>query len=314
MTPKVHTHRQLLSDREYVRTMGLEELVTTLYSEKPNCILYHYTSLDGLLKIVQNRTIRATDSRYFSDFAEMSHAVELIRTVIGHELTLQRLPSDEVSMRFFNQFIQWMNDHMNYGHGPYVACFTAQGNLLSQWRGYTPPARGISLGFDPGALCGIVEGQRPAFMMAKCIYELERKQDIAKAIILAVLELARAKGEVGAPIWSFYHVFDSVQLDLLRVMALLKDGSFREEEEWRAVCAMHINTGVPIEFREGTSTLVPFINFGLSTESGRGLVRVIVGPTPHVIQSVNATKAFLSQLDALPDHSVSYCEIPYRTW
>lgn len=121
--------------------MNLEKLLATLYSEKPTYTLYHYASLDGLLKIIQNNTVRATDSRYFSDFAEMRHAVELINTVMSHELTMRRLPTDEVSLRFYNQFLQWLNQHLDHGHGPYVACFTAQGNLLSQWRGCTPPAK-----------------------------------------------------------------------------------------------------------------------------------------------------------------------------
>jgi hypothetical protein len=244
----------------------------------------------------------------------MRHAAELIHTAINHELTLSRLPNDKVSMRFFEQFLQWVNQEMDHGYGPYVACFTAQGNLLSQWRGYTPPARGVSLGFDPATLCAAAESQKPAFMMGKCIYDRNKKLDVVVEVISQVFELAKAKGEKGATIWSFYHVFDEIKLDLMRVMALLKDDSFREEEEWRAVCAKDIHTAPAIEYREGTSSLIPFINFKLSPDRGAGLIRVVVGPTPHVTQSVNAVKAFLSQSDALPDHSISYCDIPYRTW
>src|SRR5262249_52684615 len=153
--------------------------------EKPTEVLHHYTSLGGLLKIVSTKTILATDSRYFSDAAEMAHAVELIDIIINHEFTLGRLPRDEISVKLFTQFREWLNSHMRYGRGPYVACFTTQGNLLSQWRGYTPPAKGVSVGFDPSALCGIAESQQPGFRFGKCIYDRNEKLDILTPVIYA---------------------------------------------------------------------------------------------------------------------------------
>lgn len=299
-------------------TMGLGGLVASLYSEKPSCTLYHYTSLGALLNIVPTKAIRATEIRYFSDFAEGRHGAELLAIAIDHERTMGRLPTDPFSVRLFSQFLTWLHYLLNGGPRVFAACFTPKGNLLSQWRGYCPPAKGVSLGFAPDPLCAAAESQRPTFRVGKCIYERDKQLDIVTAIISGVSELARTKGEdtKAQPIWSFTHIFREIENDLLHVVALLKDNSFHEEEEWRFVSVVERHEDAPIRYREGTSTLVPFVDFKLpmAAPGGPDLDRVIIGPTPHVDNSKSAIESFLSKSGTPSENKVWYCEIPYRTW
>ena len=56
--------------------------------------------------------------------------------------------------------------------------------------------------------------------------------------------------------------FASIEIDLLRIAAILKHPSFREEKEWRIVSPVIANTAeAPILFREGHAMLVPYIEF-----------------------------------------------------
>lgn len=298
--------------------MSLENLVATLYEEQPQRPLYHYTSLDGLLKIVPSKTLRATEIRYFNDSAEMRHTAELIDTVIVHEDTMGRL-RDPFSFQLLGQFRKWINHRLTDGHMLFVACFTTEGNLLSQWRGYCPPGKGISLGFSPDTIRIACENQQPSFRLGKCIYERQQQLGAVTSILTSLVELAQKRGENGetAASQSFHHVFEEIESDLLRVAALLKDGAFREEQEWRAVSSIITSyMDARIEYREGSSTLVPFVGFKLpeGPSGGLDLNSVTIGPTPQRENSMNAVLRFLSKSDAYPRGGVSYCEVPYRTW
>ena len=51
----------------------IAELVEKLYAHKPEHTLYHYTSLQGVMGIVQSGSLRATEIHFLSDEAEMNH-------------------------------------------------------------------------------------------------------------------------------------------------------------------------------------------------------------------------------------------------
>jgi Protein of unknown function (DUF2971) len=302
--------------------MSLKEIVASLYGERPQGVLYHYTSLDGMLNIVRGKLLRATEVRYFNDAAELRHAADMVEIVVGHEITLGRLSNDPASKRLFYQFRNWLHERFSHGPHMFVACFTAQGNLLSQWRGYCPPGKGVSLGFPADVLPECAASQVPGFSFGKCVYDRDRQLDLVKAIVYRVVELARARGENldpqrRNPENSFHDVFAEVEADILRIAVLLKHPAFSEEEEWRAVSSAIYNyVDTPIEYREGTSTLVPFIPFNLPTsDSGTlSLDYVYVGPTPRMNNSISAASTFLSKAGASPRFGVHNCEIPYRTW
>jgi hypothetical protein len=62
----------------------------------------------------------------------------------------------------------------------YVTCFTKQSSLLSQWRGYCPPHRGVSIGFQADDLRTEAEKQR--FRLRECLYGPTRQSTIAESL------------------------------------------------------------------------------------------------------------------------------------
>lgn len=135
-------------------SMTIGDIAKQLYSEHPTDVLYHYTSLDAIDGIVGSKSLWATDIRYFSDAAEMRHTVELLRFEIG-----QRIDQKGSNAKMLGQFREWLSHRLTAGHMLFVASFTANGNLLSQWRGYCPHGRGISLGFNPELIYNCAEIQ-----------------------------------------------------------------------------------------------------------------------------------------------------------
>jgi len=293
--------------------MSMAQLAEELYKEQPREILYHYTSLGALTKIAASGCLYATDIRFFSDAAEMKHAADILRIYIA-----QRIEAKATTSRLLSQLREWVLERLTGGHMQFVVSFTANGNLLSQWRSYCPHGKGVSIGFGPEVLSRAATAQ--GFRVGKCIYDNTVQRSLIESILTHIERLAKARGEnvdpsKRHPSQSFHDVFDEVENDILYIAALLKHGSFSEEEEWRAISPITTNyVQSPIKYREGRSMLIPYIEFSLRGDAAAGLPldHVYVGPTPSAGNSMASLSRFLSKYGANPTRGVTYCQIPYR--
>ena len=293
----------------------IKKLAQDLYAEKPDRPLYHYTSLDSIRGIIDTGSLRATEIRYFSDAAEMKHAGNQLSGAISF---LEGFSKS--NPRLLDQLRKWLSHRLISGGMLYVGCFTANGNLLSQWRSYCPQAKGVSLGFEAAKLC--TSTTRQSWQVGKCIYDTRKQGEIAETILGEIERLAEKRGENTDPSKrhpsnSFHDIFEEIEDDLLLVAALLKHPAFHEEEEWRVVSPVITNyVTTPIEYREGPSMLVPFMNFRLPEKpDGRvDIEHVILGPTPNQDISMASLSNYLSKSGASPRRGVAYCQIPYRPW
>jgi hypothetical protein len=100
---------------------------------------------------------------------------------------------------------------------------------------------------------------------------------------------------------------------VMRLAMMLKDSSFEEEREWRLISMPKMVK--ELEFRQGTSMLVPFFKFALDKRRDAYLDSVRVGPTPHREQAANAVRMLLQKLDlSAPDDMVTETRVPFRNW
>lgn len=289
----------------------IEELTRELYADIPQGALYHYTTFTGLLGIVKSRALWASDIRYMNDSAELRHTADLIRAEVR-----ERIEAGHPDSVLLTQFVDWVAHRITNGHLLFGASFRSQGNLLSQWRGYSTPGRGVSLGFCPEYILRCAARQR--FMIGKCVYEPSRQRMLIRKVIDAVEQLA-ARQAAGARTTSeraaFYQeAFAEVETDLLRLAAILKHPSFREEKEWRIVSPVITDDGeARILFREGHAMLVPYIEFALGLDPEPfDLEHVFLGPTPNVNISMNSLKMFLEKNGITLERGIDYCQIPFR--
>jgi len=294
--------------------MEIDALVKKLYESRPTKVLYHYTSLGGLQGIVASKSIRASDIRYLNDAAEMRHAAKLITREVE-----QRLERSQEDNKVLRQLRDWLSHRLVEGHILFAASFTESGNLLSQWRGYCPPGKGVSVGFNPDYLAKCAQDE--SFEIGKCIYDTSRQREIATTIVDSIQALAEKRGEnkdpsKRHPTQSFYEVFELCEDHLLRVAALLKHPSFQEEQEWRIVSPVVKNyRDTPIRYREGISMLVPYIELSLTMPNGAiEFQHIYLGPTPNVNLSMNSLSNYLSRSHISPREGIRYSQIPYRQW
>lgn len=196
------------------------------------------------------------------------------------------------------------------------ASFRSHGNLLSQWRGYSSPGKGVSLGFCPEYILSCAEKQQ--FMIGKCIYEPARQRMLIRQVVDAMESMAsvHAQGKTSASERSalYREAFAGMETDLLRIAAILKHPSFREEKEWRIVSPIITNdVEAPILFREGHAMLVPYIEFDISPGEGPiAMDHLFLGPTANINISMNSLKMFLEKNGIIPQRGIDYCQIPFR--
>lgn len=270
-----------------------------LFSAIPDETLYHYTSLQGLMGIVGSRTLRASDIRYMNDSTELIYALNLLQTTIASRTYPN--PEQNAALSIFSA---WLREQINVGPMLFSASFRANGNLLSQWRGYSNHGKGISLGFNPQAIKALADKQH--FSLGRCLYSVTEQQALADEIVSIVVSMHAEDSDL-------HKALDDIEGDLLGICALLKHPSFAEEQEWRLVSPAFMSVGdKPIAFREGKAMLVPHYLFKLETNGAIALDHVYVGPTPNSELSVNALSHYLKGEDALPARGISDSQIPYR--
>ncbi len=290
----------------------IDTLTETLFADTPKGLLYHYTTLSGLLGIVRSRALWASDIRYMNDSAELKHSADLIRQEVQARITRGRCKAD-----LLGQFTDWNSHRITNGHMLFGASFRSHGNLLSQWRGYSAHGKGVSLGFSADYILQCAQKQQ--LQIGKCIYEPARQRRLIRQVVDAVeahVEKHIACSTSPHHLSAIYQgVFENMEIDLLRIAAVIKHPSFREEKEWRIVSPVFTDcSNSPVLFREANAMLVPYMEFDLQLEAGCPLQldHLYLGPTPNINISMNSLEMFLEQNGIVPSHGIDYCRIPYR--
>lgn len=286
----------------------IRSITQRLYSELPRERLYHYTTFEGLRGIIDSGALWTSDVRYMNDSAELRHTADLIRTEAD-----RRIRSGHPTPQLLNRFVDWVAYRITNGHMLFAGSFRANGNLLSQWRGYSTLGKGISVGFNPEYILACTLRQQ--FEIGRCIYEPAAQRDLIAQVIDAVEALAESN-----PYKDPLALFTTLEGDLLRLAAILKHPSFREEDEWRVVSPV-VSYGnkaggpdSPVKFREGTSMLVPYVELSLIRAPGRAIEveHVFLGPTANSELSLNSLNLYLASHGVRPEAGIDYCQIPFR--
>ena len=145
--------------------------------------LWHYTDLEGFRGIVGSKRIYATNIKYLNDREESKHALALAK-----RLLLENLPP-EADAPLVRQLVVGEFDRV-FERGAlspenltlFTASFTANGDLLSQWRGYSAGSAGVSLGFDFRGVREITAPSSP-LIFAPCVYKDDDKERLLRLSI-----------------------------------------------------------------------------------------------------------------------------------
>jgi hypothetical protein len=304
--------------------------------------LWHYTSIEGFQGIVASKSIWATDVRFLNDREEFVHSRKVADEVVA---TSPELDSEGFPFReFLEKGVKLAFESKPLASSQiYVASFSASPDQLGQWRGYSHGSTGVSLAFDLRSVRPPAElGSLVSF--APCVYQFPDKGVLVlealehfmvevtgsrKKAFEAACQLnpeMRTSDDKEKVVSKYFEdhpeqrpLIDELKtasiktfIDFMKIVALLKDSSFIEEDEWRLVLPMlveQVGTAKnPPRFRVGKTTLIPYVAQPF-VPAGLPLVDVVLGPGSDE-NSVSAAERFLTShgLNLKPRLS----KVPYR--
>jgi hypothetical protein len=273
-----------------------------LGEDQPN-YLFHYTTMSGALGIVTSSELWATKIQYMNDATEFGLALDIAERRI--ETLSRETRDDEIRDKISKLFPRRKGIA---GINLFVSCFCENGDLLSQWRGYSAEGNGYSLKVKTSAL--VWNAKNKNFEIGKCIYDRDMQQKIIDELIYNSISETSEKRRTLA-----------FEKGIMRVGVFFKDQPFSEENEWRIVSGPTSIRAAEVDFRVGRSMLIPYFKVPIGTGNKSAISEAIIGPCPHPELSKSSLTMLLIRegikraegQDGRPIE-IRNSSIPYRNW
>lgn len=291
-------------------------------------ILYHYTSLEGLLGIIKSQSIWASHSEYLNDSSEYKHSLDFAKEYAG----IIHMEDDYLSgfAWVLNKALRNMQDsHI------YISSFSEVPDLLSQWRGYCPKGEGVCIGFNKELLEQYCLDNK--FIIEKCIYNHNKQQDkILELINQALsefpkLNLTRKQYNKSSTTEQCDFEIDS-QLcftegdgkevanealtklcnSLQELAPYMKNQAFQEEAEWRII-AKDTDIDIDINFRTAVSHFIPYIVLPVIKAYKEIISEIIIGPSANKARSISSIQLLLDK-HGMSNVVIKNSNVPLNNW
>lgn len=273
-------------------------------------MLGHYTNTQGLLGIIQSKTLRATNIKFLNDEHEFIHALELIKRLIK-DIDPARAAPYEIT---FNEFREKITSKITIldestSESIFTLSFSQKTDLLSQWRGYCPNNDGYCLLLDTEKVKNSASAKFDECHFFQCIYDNEKKEEQLRNILNKYWLDYRNGDDKQKGI-----SVENLRREILLLASHFKHPAFEEESEHRIVIFLNFMPDEKVKFREGRFSIIPFIEIDIKIEN---IKKITIGPTNRKDLAERGLKCFLETTIALPypmlDITIDKSEIPYRS-
>jgi hypothetical protein len=262
-------------------------------------VLYHYCGVQGLKGIIEGKAIWLSDVRYCNDYMEHNWLKEKYDEVI--DCLRHQSPVE------FHEALA--AEKANYReHLAFIACFSTECDVLSQWRAYADDGAGFAIGFNLnyfnlnmsppryGLEESITHGLFPV-----CYDEKNQKRQIER-----VIDHYRQKASPTMDPSEVKKLAEECYFNLQMVSITCKNPAFAEEKEWRIVyrpiiwrkaTGLEIHGGnSKIDFRTSRSNLIPYFSFEFSVQRQcRPIEKIVLGPKQSLSRERDVLTWFLDQ-------------------
>ena len=270
--------------------------------------LWHYTSSEGLLGIIQNHSLRFSDTSFVNDGSELAYGFSVFREIA--ENYKETLSQDHKHLG--DDVIAGTENILNRS-GAVVFCMSEKPNVLNQWRDYgadiVPYCIGLSVnGIQP------TEGFDFTAYLIKIIYDQKTQQDLMAALMSSIYSSAKKIEGFGTLSDNDAKPYiEGAAIQFAGLILHYKNPAFEAEQEWRLVAHFQLLLNqVKPGYRTSNLGVVPFFDWHRSgTDKLLPITDVIVGPSPYGMVSEYALKGFLDQ-NGYGSANTFYSQIPIR--
>lgn len=132
------------------------------YKPKAPNILYHYCSVDTMLKILQNYCIWLSDAEKTNDKSELKYFPEQMEKMLLNIVESYQGEVNSDLLTLVKKVLKKTIESVYLGSAyvvqntkNYFCCFSENSDLLSQWRAYGNDGQGVAIGFNAELLSRI---------------------------------------------------------------------------------------------------------------------------------------------------------------
>ncbi len=308
----------------------VQDLLPNFQHSRPP-VLWHYTSGDSLIKIIDSSTMWSTQVSCVNDQVELRYA----QLMFYHALKeIKDQPSITHSPDHI-YLLDFLTDQLAEGSANtsewFITCFSAKRDDLSQWRAYGGGEGGYSLGLDSGKLAQSLLVDQ-AFLMPVC-YDDGLHRLAAKKVGRATLDFFAAGLATRR---NFQEEWRTIFLQrweeaITYLAPLIKHPKFKDESEWRLVRRLRsedvsrmkfsqkqtlLARHLPLTFRipqNPDSSISPNFQVGNEPSKILPLTEIVVGPSRNSgVSQISVADLLKSSGYGNANVPVTLTEVPFQ--
>ncbi|MEO7029140.1 MAG: hypothetical protein ABI147_07025 [Acidobacteriaceae bacterium] len=162
--------------------MGAKENILAVLSERPTGLLYHYTNGTGLFGIFRDKAIWASSAYHLNDSNEFRYAIQLIKEELINRIRGEKDARNETYSDLLKEL-----DNFQSGIQVFVASFSEEGDLLSQWLSYGNRLNGYAIGMRRAHFRPALSNE---FSLMRCRYTEEEHAHLVGDVIDILCEIS----------------------------------------------------------------------------------------------------------------------------
>lgn len=234
--------------------------------------LWHYTDAGGLQAILTTETLWASDPRFLNDATEFNYGLDVAEEAVLAAASSGRW--DRSTSHFLRRVMASdganLTGFLRVHSEVFVACFCADGDLLSQWRAYAgrDSAGGCALRFQHREpLSGWIDHRpRKNLQLQRVIYDRGQQLTAFSGLVDRLAPIY----EDGHSERSMAAVSKNLVDGILEFATFCKHPSFEEENEWRVVYERSSDAHpLEVQHRVSKGLFIPYVALKLPAAVGK---------------------------------------------
>jgi hypothetical protein len=255
--------------------------------------VYHYTSLETLYHIINKAsethlTLRATHVDFLNDYTEHTIAVNLLKkALIKYDIGPSGRSSKDFVTKLNDKRMSFFRTSEFDEMYPHIISFSEHGDSLPMWNTYSNKSNGVGLGFDKIKLKKFALSK--GYRLERCVYDVKDYEDYLTQ------NIQKLHANINVSSYSIGFTSDlelSVLKEHYKYIPILKDKSYKYEEEPRLIIPVKIKEKDTLKFHKTDTLLKPYKEISIPSDY---LTEIVLGPCLSLEKLYTALDIFLGQ-------------------
>ncbi|PKG37715.1 DUF2971 domain-containing protein [Psychromonas sp. Urea-02u-13] len=252
--------------------------------------IYHYTSAQGVLGLLQHGEFWATEINFMNDYRELHEGIAVLNLLKDRFKTaLNKIEISSHNEQEFNEtfeIIIEMTVDMVKASTTNIVSFSTDEDYLRQWMSYCPSNNGYCIEFDKEKLANYCSSKN--LQLSKVEYNIgtvlsgKEYLDLNNIILEVVAEVYRwqfpdkeIKSESVKLRFNKAENLTSLIKRLQFIVARIKPSKFVDENEYRII---DFSPNVPQQYRERNGVIIPYKEIPFPIEA---ITKITIGPSSN---------------------------------